>query len=75
VQFVDSQHTPRNLLLRAVRTGAKPTPDLLSEYQALISDWQVTPRLAQLLLADRTGSRRQDSKGGSSQGTDPEVVS
>ncbi len=75
VQFVDSQHTPRNLLLRAARTGAKPTPDLLSEYQALISDWQVTPRLAQLLLADRTGSRREDSSGGSSQGTDPEVVS
>ena len=26
VQFVDSQHTPRNLLLRAARTGARPAP-------------------------------------------------
>ncbi|MDX3006858.1 SAM-dependent methyltransferase [Kribbella solani] len=50
VQFVDSQHTPRNLLLRAARTGAKPTPDLQSEYQTLIAEWQVNPRLAQLLL-------------------------
>ncbi|MGY4765665.1 class I SAM-dependent methyltransferase [Kribbella sp. CWNU-51] len=50
VQFVDSQHTPRNLLLRAARTGAKPTDDVRSEFQTLIADWQVTPRLAQLLL-------------------------
>jgi SAM-dependent methyltransferase len=53
VQFVDSQHTPRNLLLRAARTGAKPTPDLEAEYRTLITDWQVNPRLAQLLLTDR----------------------
>ncbi|MFF0345906.1 class I SAM-dependent methyltransferase [Kribbella sp. NPDC004875] len=50
VQFVDSQHTPRNLLLRAARTGAKPTPDLEAEYRSLVTEWQVTPRLAQLLL-------------------------
>jgi SAM-dependent methyltransferase len=50
VQFVDSQHTPRNLLLRAARTGAQPTADLQAEYQALITEWQVRPRLAQLLL-------------------------
>ncbi|MGW7681894.1 class I SAM-dependent methyltransferase [Kribbella sp. NPDC054772] len=51
VQFVDSEHTPRNLLLRAARTGAKPTPDLQAEYRSLVTEWQVTPRLAQLLLA------------------------
>ena len=57
VQFVDSQHTPRNLLLRAARTGAKPTADLLAEYQAMVTEWQVKPRLAQLLLpADPAGS-------------------
>jgi hypothetical protein len=50
VQFVDSQHTPRNLLLRAARTGARPTTDLQAEYQAMITEWNVTPRLAQLLL-------------------------
>jgi SAM-dependent methyltransferase len=50
VQFVDSQHTPRNLLLRAARTGAKPTADLRAEYQAMVTEWHVTPRLAELLL-------------------------
>ncbi|MEV0798945.1 SAM-dependent methyltransferase [Kribbella sp. NPDC050281] len=52
VQFVDSQHTPRNLLLRAARTGARPTPELESEYRTLIDEWQVAPRLAQLVLPD-----------------------
>jgi len=52
VQFVDSQHTPRNLLLRAARTGAKPTADLQDEYRAMVDEWQVTPRLAELLSVD-----------------------
>jgi hypothetical protein len=52
VQFVDSQHTPRNLLLRAARTGAQPTAELQAEYDALTREWNVTPRLAQLLLPD-----------------------
>ncbi|WP_371404916.1 SAM-dependent methyltransferase [Kribbella sp. NBC_00662] len=52
VQFVDSQHTPRNLLLRAARTGTKPTAELQAEYDALVTEWQVNPRLAQLLLLE-----------------------
>jgi SAM-dependent methyltransferase len=49
VEFVDSQHTPRNLLLRARHTGAEPTPQQRAEYQALVSQWQVSPRLRTLL--------------------------
>ena len=56
VQFVDSQHTPRNLLLRAARTGAKPAADLQAEYEALVTEWQVKPRLAQLLLPAETAA-------------------
>ncbi len=52
VQFVDSQHTPRNLLLRAARTNAPVTADLESDYAALIAEWQVSPRLAELLLPE-----------------------
>jgi SAM-dependent methyltransferase len=63
VQFVDSQHTPRNLLLRAARTGAKPTADLQSEYQTLIAEWQVTPRLAQLLLPAADQARPEHAAG------------
>ncbi|MBE1485286.1 class I SAM-dependent methyltransferase [Plantactinospora soyae] len=49
VEFVDSQHTPRNLLLRARHTGAEPTDQQRDEYRALIGDWQLTPRLQTLL--------------------------
>jgi SAM-dependent methyltransferase len=50
VQFVDSEHTPRNLLLRAARTGAPAGPEVRAEYEALIGEWQVKPRLAALVL-------------------------
>jgi len=54
VEFVDSQHTPRNLLLRARRTDAAPTADQRAEYAALVGEWQVTPRLQTLLAAPST---------------------
>ena len=46
VEFVDSQHTPRNLLLRARLAGV--TGDR-AEYDALTSQWGVTPALEKLL--------------------------
>ncbi|MGN9776188.1 class I SAM-dependent methyltransferase [Micromonospora sp. H33] len=49
VEFVDSRHTPRNLLIRARRTGAAPTGAQRAEYGALVDQWGVTPRLATLL--------------------------
>jgi SAM-dependent methyltransferase len=48
VQFVESKHTPRNTLLRAVRTGST-SAEAAEEYAALVAQWQVTPRLAELL--------------------------
>ncbi|SNS84051.1 tRNA1(Val) A37 N6-methylase TrmN6 [Asanoa hainanensis] len=45
-EFIDSAHTPRNLLLRARRTG-QPGPR--TEYDELVTTWQVRPRLAELL--------------------------
>jgi SAM-dependent methyltransferase len=49
VEFIDSAHTPRNLMLRAERTGAAPTPAQRAEYAQLVELWQVTPKLATLL--------------------------
>ncbi|GIF65713.1 hypothetical protein Ais01nite_37480 [Asanoa ishikariensis] len=45
-EFIDSAHTPRNLLLRARRTGQ---PTARAEYDELVTTWQVRPRLAELL--------------------------
>ncbi|MEU8182496.1 SAM-dependent methyltransferase [Micromonospora sp. NPDC049044] len=52
VEFVDSQHTPRNLLIRARRTGGEATGAQREEYRELVDQWRVTPRLATLLAAD-----------------------
>jgi hypothetical protein len=49
VEFVDSAHTPRNLLLRARLTGAAPAEGQRAEYDALTAQWGVTPALEKLL--------------------------
>lgn len=49
IEFVDSQHTPRNALIRAVRTGAAPDDSTRQAYQSLVAQWGVTPALASRL--------------------------
>jgi SAM-dependent methyltransferase len=52
VQFVESKHTPRNTLLRAVRTGSPDTDaSVRQEYDDLVATWGINPRLAVLLDA------------------------
>jgi SAM-dependent methyltransferase len=48
VEFVGSQHTPRNTLIRAVATEGPPG-NAEQELDELTRTWQVTPRLAELL--------------------------
>ena len=58
VQFVSAEYTPRNTMIRAVRTGAAlPDSRADAEYEALVTDWGVTPHL-QTLLADDLAARR-----------------
>ena len=52
MEFVDSRHTPRNAMVRAVRTGAPPTPAQVREYQDLAGQWGVTPDLARRLAPE-----------------------
>jgi SAM-dependent methyltransferase len=49
VQFVESRHTPRNTMLRAVRTGDTGSAALHEESDGRVAAWGVSPRLAQLL--------------------------
>jgi SAM-dependent methyltransferase len=64
VEFIDSKHTPRNALIRALRTDAAPTQRRITEYTELVSDWQVHPVLAELLAGELepvlTGSTSND---------------
>ena len=50
VEFVESAHTPRNTLLRAVRTGSVVKGGgVRKEYADLVAMWGVHPKLAELL--------------------------
>ncbi|MGZ4590325.1 MAG: class I SAM-dependent methyltransferase [Actinomycetes bacterium] len=51
VQFVASEYTPRNTMIKAVHTGAPARDDAVREYDELVAGWGVTPYL-QTLLAD-----------------------
>lgn len=57
VEFVSDEHTNRNLLLRAVRTGAAPSASDVEDYDALVADWGVAPALADR-IADRLAVAR-----------------
>lgn len=46
VEFIESKHTPRNSLIRAVRTGRSGSRE---EYDALVGEWNLRPRLDELL--------------------------
>ncbi len=52
VEFIDSAHTPRNAMLRAVRTGAAPRAEHLAEFDGLCREWGVQPALAAELAAE-----------------------
>ncbi|MFB9378441.1 SAM-dependent methyltransferase [Kineococcus gynurae] len=60
VEFVDSKHTPRNALLRAVRTGSAPRAavvERLAELDELTTTWGVEPVLARMLSAELDAAR------------------
>jgi hypothetical protein len=49
-EFVGSEHTPRNTLLRAIRTADPQTARVgQREYDGFVRTWGVHPRLAELL--------------------------
>jgi hypothetical protein len=54
VEFVGSEHTARNVAIRAVRTGAAADDDLVAQYRQLTSEWGLRPKLAELLADELT---------------------
>ncbi len=52
IEFVGGEHTPRNLMIRAVKTGAAPEALDIQRYTSLISQWGFTPKLATTLASE-----------------------
>ncbi|CAB4999281.1 unannotated protein [freshwater metagenome] len=49
IEFIGGEHTPRNLMIRAVKTGAVADNAEKTRYEAMIALWKVKPALAALL--------------------------
>ncbi len=49
IEFIGGEHTPRNLMIRAVKTGAMADQAETRKYEELVALWKVKPVLASLL--------------------------
>jgi len=49
IEFISGEHTPRNIMIRAVLTNAKADPKEVETYKKMLSDWQIDPALASRL--------------------------
>ncbi len=56
-EWIGGEHTPRNTMIKAVRTNQRANLNLWAEYDALCEDWGVTPRLAEMLAPELEEAR------------------
>ena len=49
IEFIGGEHTPRNLMIRAVKTGAVADPAEEHKYDEMLALWKVKPALASLV--------------------------
>ncbi len=53
IEFVGGEHTPRNLMIRAAKTGATADPIDFERYEEMVKLWKVTPALATRVLTSK----------------------
>lgn len=49
IEFIGGEHTPRNLMIRAVKTDAKPEQLDIDRYLQITAQWGITPALEKKL--------------------------
>ena len=49
IEFIGGEHTPRNLMIRAVKTGAAADASEVKKYDEMLALWKVKPALASLI--------------------------
>lgn len=58
IEFIAGDHTPRNLMIRATFTGAKPSKRDFEELDHLLSQWKIEPVVVRR-LADKLAVQRE----------------
>ncbi len=46
IEFIGGEHTPRNIMIRAVLTGAKADSKDIESYKQMLKEWKIDPALA-----------------------------
>ena len=49
IEFIGGEHTPRNMMIRAVKTDAKPEAIDIQRYREICAQWGITPDLEKKL--------------------------
>jgi hypothetical protein len=50
IEFIAGEHTPRNLMIRAVFTGKAPAISDFEELDSIVAQWRIKPHLLELLV-------------------------
>ena len=69
-EWIGGEHTPRNTMIRAIRTGAEAGEELWAEYDDMRERWGVTPRLAEILKPELDDARARACGGGVGRGAE-----
>jgi SAM-dependent methyltransferase len=51
IEFISLEHTAKNLMIRAHRTGHAPRPDQIAQYRSLRDQWNIEPYLERKLAS------------------------
>lgn len=49
IEFIGDDHTPRNLMIRAVKTNSPSDPQEVASYSDFVKSWSLRPKLAELI--------------------------
>lgn len=60
LEFIDMEHTPKNLLIRGVKTGRKKSREEVTE---MMRQLQIRPSLERLLFAEENQDKEKQDKG------------
>ena len=47
------EHTPKNIMIRSVKTGKKEDKDLLKDLEKIIEEYNIEPMLYKLIIQDK----------------------